>query len=579
MRVLPLVALLAPAAVRCAGALARWRDRLLPQEAPAAGRLDRRFWLGLCAVALVAGLVHFTNLSYPLIEPDEGRHAEIAREMLDSGDWLVPTYFHRPYYNKPALFYWLVAGALAAFGKHAWAARLIPATAALLTVLATYVFGCRTLGLRAALFAALALALGAGFALSARFLIVDGVLTLYVALALYFAYASGRSARWGRLLWVASAVFCGLGILSKGLVSVAVVAPVIVFDSHLVASMRRRRARDWLVYGGIALGLALPWYVAVMLREPEFFERFIVDHHLRRFTGEQHHSQPLWFYLPIVLLGLQPWTPLLLAGLWLLLGGRRDARGLWTAPVAYAALWAALGLLFFSLSHGKLPTYLLPLSPAFALLCGAALDHLLKQGEAAHRPTAALNVLVFLVQLGLLLGCAALGVAAHVVAAPLGSVLCAAGAVVGLAALGWWLLRRCRAPLGAWACCAGAAAAVLLAAGLVLVPAVARQRSPAAADPRILALLREPGTGVVFFGDEWGSIAFHTDRDDDLLVNAEKDSVRTSQFLRRHPRNVLLASRWLDPACVERSVPDGMRMTLIRQSKRTRTLIVERIGP
>src|SRR5262249_27342832 len=155
-------------------------------------------------------------LTYSLIEPDEGRYAEIAREMTTSGNWLVPTLNHRPHYDKPPLLHWLVALSLKAFGINNWAARIVPTSAALLTVLATFLFAWRSLGPRTAFLSALALAVMGGFVESGRFLILDNLLTLFVTVSLFSAYEAVSVQRFCWKWWLVSAAFCGLGVLTKG---------------------------------------------------------------------------------------------------------------------------------------------------------------------------------------------------------------------------------------------------------------------------------------------------------------------------------------------------------------------------
>ena len=134
----------------------------------------------------MAGLL-LLNLNYPLLKPDEYRYAEIGREMLASGDWLVPRLNREPYLDKPPLYYWLTSISYWLFGFTEWAARLVPACAAFLTILATYVFGNRILGGRCGFLAALALALTTGFLQCGRFIVLYSVFTLFITLALFTA--------------------------------------------------------------------------------------------------------------------------------------------------------------------------------------------------------------------------------------------------------------------------------------------------------------------------------------------------------------------------------------------------------
>src|SRR5262245_12271845 len=174
-------------------------------------------------VLVAAALLFFTRLSAPLLEPDEARYAEIPRQMLAEGRWLVPVLHGQPFYDKPPLLHWLVMGSYQAFGVHDWAARLVPATAGFLLVLVTYLWGRHALGPRAALVGSLMLCLSARFVYMGRMLAMDGLLCLWVVTALAAGHRalSGPAPRWG--WWLLSAAACGLGILTKGPVTLVLV--------------------------------------------------------------------------------------------------------------------------------------------------------------------------------------------------------------------------------------------------------------------------------------------------------------------------------------------------------------------
>src|SRR5204863_8816980 len=157
-----------------------------------------RWWAVPVLVLLPAALL-YPCLSFYLFEPDEGRYAQVPREMLQRGDWVVPRLFGEPYLDKPPLGYWLIMLSFAVFGVHDWSARLVPALAVHLAVLLTYLLGRRSLGERTALWGALLLALAPGFFGMGRLLLLDGLLTLWVTLALFAGFEAVRLAplRWG----------------------------------------------------------------------------------------------------------------------------------------------------------------------------------------------------------------------------------------------------------------------------------------------------------------------------------------------------------------------------------------------
>jgi 4-amino-4-deoxy-L-arabinose transferase-like glycosyltransferase len=313
----------------------------------------------------------FCNLGYRhLVKPDEGRYAEISREMVASGDWLTPRLNGYKYFEKPALQYWATAVSFSVFGQSEWAARLWPGLTGFLGVLLVFWAGKRLFAPPAALCGA---AVTAGCAL---YVVVGHILTLDMALTFFmsasvFAFAvaqqdggeSGRR-RWMLVAWASAA----LAVMTKGLVGIVLpagaVAAYVLFqrDWGLLARLQ-------LVRGGLLfLAIAAPWFILVTLANSEFFRFFFIHEHFERFLTREHDRyQPLWFFLPVLLGGMLPWTVGLFPALW----------RAWTPlaaadfhPQRFLLLWCAVVLAFFSASNSKLVPYILPLFPALALLVG-----------------------------------------------------------------------------------------------------------------------------------------------------------------------------------------------------------------
>lgn len=551
-----------------------WSRQLFPASANRA-RLDGRWWASLLLLAVVTSLLLFSRLSYPLVEPDEGRHAEIGQEMLDSGNWLAPTFNHEPYHNKPALFYWLIAGSLWLFGPQEWAVRLVPAGAALLTVLATFVFASRQIGTRRALVVGLVLGLSGLFLLCARFLVVDSIVCLLVCLSLYSGHTALASSRLRKGWWAAAAFGCGAAMLAKGLVPLVLIVPPLLLYARLDRGAAVPRWRHWLLFAGLALAAGAPWYLAMMVRQPAFAYQFFVDHHLKRFFdsgGAQHHPRPVWFYLPVLLLGLMPWS-LLVGSLARFLFSRAPAVAAGRPRVlGFCLLWAGWGLFFLSLSGGKLPTYVLPLVPPLAVVIGFHLDRVLFEGQAAGRraPLWALWLLgaSFVVAAGWawLRGL----VGPQMGAVLLGAALLSAAAVVVLA-------RRCRAlsARGAWALCGGAALVALVSLTQGLVPAWASHRSPLASQAELEAMLGHRDVPVVCFGESWGSLHFHLHRAGVLAVEQPHDLVEMQRLLLRQPRTLLIVKDDVGPSLARSLLPAGRRITRVVNSGKVRLVLVE----
>jgi 4-amino-4-deoxy-L-arabinose transferase-like glycosyltransferase len=324
--------------------------------------------LSLTLLVVLPALVLYPRLDFPLFEPDESRYAQIPREMLQRGDLVLPTLQGEPYLDKPPLFYWLVMLSYRAFGVHDWAARLVPALAVHATILVTYMLGRRSLGERAALAGALALAVAPGFASMARLLILDGLLTLCVAVAVLagFEAVRGDRFRWG--WWLLSACATGLGVLTKGPVAVLLLVPVLVLHRMLTGGGCRPGWRGWLAFAVVVLAISLPWYVALAQRLPGFLGYFFWEHNLKRFLAPGIHVRGFWFYGPVVLLALLPATlfavPL---GRFLL---RLDEPCGKSRELGFHLLAGGWCVAFFTLSACKLPTYILPALPFFALVAG-----------------------------------------------------------------------------------------------------------------------------------------------------------------------------------------------------------------
>lgn len=333
--------------------------------------MSQRLWL---AALLAAMVLWFLPLgSYRLFDPDEGRYAEIPREMVASGDWVTPRLNDLRYFEKPPLQYWATALTYETFGQHEWSARLWVALSGFLAVLLTAWIGTRLYG---ALTGALAALVQGGALLYlglARISTLDMGLTATLELALVgllLLVHPGRREEGTRLGAVLLAMGVALAFLSKGLVGILI--PGVTAACYLL--IRRDwsliwRARPWWTVLALAL-FALPWIVLVERRNPGFAQFFFVHEQFARFLTRVHQRyQPDWFFVPVLLLGFMPWTPLL----------GSIARRSWRdsiagdGPCLMLSIWALFSFIFFSLSQSKLIPYILPLFPALSLLAGRAL--------------------------------------------------------------------------------------------------------------------------------------------------------------------------------------------------------------
>jgi 4-amino-4-deoxy-L-arabinose transferase-like glycosyltransferase len=329
----------------------------------------------LVLLLFLAVTLFFLRLRAPLLEPQEPRYAEIPRQMLHEGRLLVPVLHGEPYLDKPPLLYWLVMGSYCLFGVHDWAARLVPGLAGVLTVLLTYWWGRRAAGARAGLCGAVVLCLSAGFVYRQRMLNMDSLLCVWVTAALASAHTALTAGRFLRQQWwLLSAAACGLGLLTKGPVVLVLVLTPLLLYVFLEPRCVRPSWRDWVFYVLLAVALAAPWYVAVMVQTPEFAYTFFWRHHVERFLTPFDHEKPTWFYLPGLLAGMLPWT-LLLPGFVRFLG-RRSLRAAQrrSSALGFFLLASLLCLVFFSVSGCKRPAYILPAMPPLALALGCYLN-------------------------------------------------------------------------------------------------------------------------------------------------------------------------------------------------------------
>jgi 4-amino-4-deoxy-L-arabinose transferase-like glycosyltransferase len=341
---------------------------------PGSASLARWAWWLAAAVACVWFL---TLDARHLLRSDEGRYAEIAREMFASGDWVTIRYNDLKYFEKPPLHLWATAAAYGLFGVGDWQARLWVALSGAAGLLLTAWAARRWWGPRVGWLTAVVLLAAPSWNIGGHFnsldMSVTGALACVLAAVLLAQHpqagARGRRA-WMALAWSAIAV----AVLTKGLIGIVLPGLVLVVYTLL--------ARDWalwrrlhLVGGGLLmLALAAPWFVLVTLRNPEFPQFFFIHEHWQRYTSSVHErGAPVWYFVPQLLAGFLPWIGLAPRAAGLV---RQDLQGAGFRPALLLAVWAAAIFVFFSLSGSKLPGYILPVLPALAILAALALDRL-----------------------------------------------------------------------------------------------------------------------------------------------------------------------------------------------------------
>ncbi len=334
----------APSAGANAGAKASWQGRELIEA------------IALAGLALAVFFFHLGR--YGLWEPDEARYAEIAREMLATHNFIVPHLNYVPYIEKPPLLYWTTSLAFYLLGVNEFAARIVPAISALFGVIVTWWFGRRIFDHRRALLAAAILITSPLYAAMAQVLTTDMLLTALMAVAFFSFYLQWRDGgRW----WIAMYLAMALAVLTKGPVGVAIPAAAGIVFAWWQGALRDAWGKFHVVAGAlIVAAIALPWFAIVAARLPGFLDFYIIGEHFRRvFVASYSHDEPFYFYLPVIIVGLLPWSiclPLLF------IEGMRNAARSWCAIVA------ALVIVLFSAADAKLIPYILPAVPPLALL-------------------------------------------------------------------------------------------------------------------------------------------------------------------------------------------------------------------
>jgi 4-amino-4-deoxy-L-arabinose transferase-like glycosyltransferase len=371
---------------------------------PTPSILNERTRRSTDVIALIAfcGFLFFAGLHIVgLVGADEPRYAQIAREMLQRHDWVTPVLYGHPWLEKPPLYYWSAMLTYQATGGASdWAARLAGSIFCTLMIFFIYVWARhfrRGMQLDAALITA-ASALMIGFGRSAS---TDMPLTAMftVAMLCWYGWYSNRNRGW----LLGFYLFAGLATLAKGPVAILLAGLVVVIFAALRRDWRLLLRTLWPAGILLYLVVTLPWFIAVQRANPEFFRVFFLQHNLERFSSNlYHHHQPFWYYLPVALLALVPWTVFVIAAL---VDAIRDWRFSIQQPPGtedlrtYLTIWFLVPIAFFSLSQSKLPGYVLPAIPAGTILLASFIWRREQEGEKPSEWMGLLHALLSAVML------------------------------------------------------------------------------------------------------------------------------------------------------------------------------------
>lgn len=343
--------------------------------------------IAIAMLVFVLALVWFVPLGWRhLVPSDEGRYAEMAREMFLTGDWITPRYNGYKYFEKPPLQTWMNALTFAWFGIGAWQARLYTALTGFAGILLAGYTGARVFNATAGFAAALVLAGAPYWELMGHFNTLDMGLSFWMELTLCSMLLAQRpgaapsaARRWMWVCWAAMA----LAVLSKGLVGIILPGAVLVLYSLI--------ARDWALWKRLYLpsglvvffAIATPWFVLVQQRNPEFLNFFFIVQQFDRYlTPAQNRPGPVYYFVAVLLIGFLPWLSVAWQSVRHALAQPRQPNGF--APGKLLIVWSGFIFLFFSASHSKLVSYVLPIAPALAFVIGAYLPRLSRQAWRRH---------------------------------------------------------------------------------------------------------------------------------------------------------------------------------------------------
>ncbi|WP_448679320.1 lipid IV(A) 4-amino-4-deoxy-L-arabinosyltransferase [Pseudomonas nicosulfuronedens] len=486
--------------------------------------------------------------------PDESRNAQISQAMLQSGDWVSPHLLGLRYFEKPTGGYWLTAASQAVFGQNLFGVRFASALVTALSTLLVILVARRLWNDPRRTWAAGLLYLSFGLiAGQAGYANLDPQFTLCVNLsigALWFAFdattARGRFAAWSLL-----GAACAFGLMTKGFL--AFLLPVIVALPYAVL---HKRVGELLRYGPLAVLVAAlvcaPWALLIHAREPDFWNFFFWNEHIRRFAAEDaQHGRPIWFFVPLLFASALPWAVLIFPALRNGFKGWRDSR------LVFLLLWFVMPFLFFSLAKGKLPTYIMPCFAPLALLMADAIGRALQQQKlVALKLNGALNLLLGSVALAGLVFMQASHPQYH---DELPSVL-----MIGLVCAAWLVagLLQLLRPNSLWA--APAFAAWLLVA---LVPNAMPNRmvNSKMPDQFIAEHLEQLKGARSLLSNDLGAataLAWRTQRSDINLFNTEGELKYGLAYPEGQGRSVALEDihAWIDRARAEGSIGVVMRV-------------------
>ncbi len=529
----------------------------------------------ISTLAMLAVFCLFHWLGFALFEPDEARNAQLALNVIESGDWLSLKLNREFYWDKPPFQIWAIAASYQTFGVNQWSTRLPGAIASLLTILMTVLIGKRLVGFRAAAIGTFMLLITAGFLFTGRYVTMDAALTASTTATLLLGFLAIRD-RFNKATAVAAGIACGIGVLTKGPIAIVICLPPLIVANWLLAKQRPQESKTrnrwlWLIVPTFVV--SAPWFIATSLVHPDFLTYFFWKHHFVRFSSAFNHREPFWYYALGIFLFMFP-ASYLLPSTARFLTSRRPENRMWrTREHGFLFLSVVWIIGFFTLAESKLPTYIVPSFPLICLLMGVLVERrILQRGQLIPGQAVAVSdpdakspyaesqrsffdglpgfksrrsffdgltgraplELVFWISVGsvallTMLPSASASLAWMIVSA----------AIIGT--LGFLAVRRRSKPKLAWVCFGLLA---LFTVDLIvhrIVPAAAEQRSIHSAARQLRNTAGFADAPLVFFGREpYGSTLVH-DPDDVKFFQVTQTS-KLVEFLSANPTAIIVAS-------------------------------------
>jgi 4-amino-4-deoxy-L-arabinose transferase-like glycosyltransferase len=539
----------------------------------------------LALLAFVFVLFFYKLGSYPLFDMDEPRYAEAAREMLERGNWITPYFNYELRFDKPVFFYWLIAIAYKIFGLSEFSARFFSALSAAFIVGMVYLFGRHWISGRYGFFAGLILASSIMFMGLSRMSITDMTLACFmtgVTLSLFMA--AHKNLRW----WLVAGVFAGLAVLTKGPVGIVVPGAIFTIYTLLIGDFKRCLLNRWLPLALLVCAVvAVPWYVLAYQENGQIFLDALLFHNMTRFSDVvSGHQQPIYFYVIVLLVGFMPWTLYLPAAIRRLWQQARtshrahiQARNFNYLVPLYASLWVAFIFTFFTVSHTKLLTYVLPLFPGLALLTAESwhsesLQSLSTKVQANRwfvipawllMVTGMIGGLVFILNMEKLLPREAVGIVANEY-----NLIAVLLLVAGTGLVAWLLSQKRIAP--ALLTQAGTMGVLIVVALHGIIPNVSR-----ATQGTMLEYLHQTGKDpLVLFEIQRPSLTFYGQRRVPRYLNTDRDQL--IETLNGNPKTFVITKNQHLPV-LERLLPPSMKVDVLDKDRIYSLLSVSKARP